>query len=89
MPHFERTNSSIFWIGETCTTLFKWLTSFIPIAHNVDSLANQGGRLRWKVANEGFNIQKSGGFNLENPYSQNETAGKVFYYLLQIACLIF
>jgi len=71
------------------TTTFKWLTNFIPTAHNVDTLANQGGRLRWKVENEGFNIQKNGGFHLEHPYSQNDTARKVFYYLLQIAYLIF
>jgi hypothetical protein len=71
------------------TTTFKWLTNFIPTAHNVDTLANQAGRLRWKVENEGFNIQKNGGFQLEHPYSQNNTARKVFYYLLQIAYLLF
>lgn len=71
------------------TTTFKWLTNFIPTAHNVDTLANQAGRLRWKVENEGFNIQKNGGFQLEHPYSQNDTARKVFYYLLQIAYLLF
>ena len=75
--------------GDTSTTTFKWLTNFIPTSHNVDTLANQGGRLRWKIENEGFNIQKNGGFNLEHPYSQNETARKVFYFLLQIAHLIF
>jgi hypothetical protein len=74
--------------GDTTTT-FKWLTNFIPTAHNVDTLANQAGRLRWKVENEGFNIQKNGGFHLEHPYSQNDTARKVFYYLLQIAHLLF
>jgi len=75
--------------GDTSITTFKWLTNFIPTCHNVDTLANQGGRLRWKVENEGFNIQKNGGFHLEHPYSQNDTARKVFYYLLQIAHLIF
>jgi hypothetical protein len=75
--------------ADSITTTFKWLTNFIPTAHNVDTLANQAGRLRWKVENEGFNIQKNGGFNLEHPYSQNDTARKVFYYLLQIAYLLF
>jgi hypothetical protein len=74
--------------SETSTT-FKWLTNFIPTARNVDTLANQAGRLRWKVENEGFNIQKNGGFHLEHPYSQNDTARKVFYFLLQIAHLLF
>ena len=66
-----------------------WLTNFPITARNVDTLANDGGRLRWKIENEGFNVQKNGGFNLEHPYSQNENAGKVFYFLLQIAYLIF
>ncbi len=66
-----------------------WLTNFTITTHNVDTLANDGGRLRWKIENEGFNVQKNGGFNLEHPYSQDENAGKVFYYLLQIAYLIF
>jgi hypothetical protein len=74
---------------EDSTTTFKWLTNFIPTQNNVDTLANQGGRLRWKIENEGFNIQKNGGFNLEHPYSQDDTARKVFYFLLQIAHLYF
>jgi hypothetical protein len=75
--------------GNTNTTTFKWLTNFIPTTRNVDTLANQAGRLRWKVENEGFNIQKNGGFRLEHPYSQDDTARKIFYYLLQIAYLLF
>jgi hypothetical protein len=75
--------------GSTTTTTFKWLTNFIPTTRNVDTLANQAGRLRWKVENEGFNIQKNGGFRLEHPYSQDDTARKIFYYLLQIAYLLF
>jgi len=66
-----------------------WLTNFSITVRNVDTLANHGGRLRWKIEYEGFNVQKSGGFNLEHPYSQNENAGNVFYYLLQIAYLLF
>jgi hypothetical protein len=75
--------------GDTSTTTHKWLTNFIPTQTNVDTLANQGGRLRWKIENEGFNIQKNGGFNLEHPYSQDGTARKIFYFLLQIAHMIF
>jgi hypothetical protein len=75
--------------GDPSTSTFKWLTNFIPTVHNVDTLANQAGRLRWKIENEGFNIQKNGGFNLQHPYSQDDTARKVFYYLLQIAHLLF
>jgi hypothetical protein len=75
--------------GQSKTNKHLWLTNFTLTTYNVDRLANQGGRLRWKVENEGFNVQKNGGFNLEHPYSQDETAGKVFYFLLQIAYLIF
>ena len=57
--------------------------------NNVDIIANQGGRLRWKIENEGFNIQKNGGFNLEHVYSRDENARKVFYLLLQIAYTLF
>jgi len=36
------------------TTRFKWITNFNVTTHKVVSLANQGGRLRWKIENEGF-----------------------------------
>jgi hypothetical protein len=75
--------------GTICKSTHKWLTNFVPTWKNVDTLANQGGRLRWKIENEGFNVQKNGGFNLEHPYSQDGTARKVFYFLLQIAYMLF
>ena len=70
------------------TTRFKWVTNFNVTAHKVVTLANQGGRLRWKIENEGFNVQKNGGYALEHVYSQDVTAGKVFYLLLQMAHLL-
>ncbi|MHA1939715.1 MAG: hypothetical protein ACW97O_16035 [Candidatus Thorarchaeota archaeon] len=75
--------------GEKQTTKFKWLTNFTPSIRTVSILANEGGRLRWKIENEGFNAQKNGGFELEHAYSQHETAAKVFYYLLQVAHVLF
>jgi hypothetical protein len=71
------------------TTKWLWLTNFTLTTYNVDRLANQGGRVRWKIENEGFNVQKNGGFNLEHAYSQDENAAQVFYFLLQIAYLLF
>ena len=71
------------------TSQHKWVTNFTIRMNNVDMLANQGGRLRWKIENEGFNVQKNGGFNLEHVYSHDENARKVFYLLLQIAYLLF
>lgn len=71
--------------GPPTTTRFKWVTNFTVTANRVTTLANEGGRLRWKIENEGFNIQKNGGFDLEHVYSHNPTASKIFYFLLQIA----
>jgi hypothetical protein len=67
---------------------FAWLTNFSLRADNVVSLANRGGRSRWKVENEGFNIQKNGGFHLEHPYGTGHRQIKNFYVLLQIAHMI-
>ncbi|MHB8278990.1 MAG: transposase [Candidatus Humimicrobiaceae bacterium] len=68
-------------------TRFVWLTNFKIGKNNITKIA-RGGRLRWKIENEGFNVQKNRGFNLEHPYSQNEIAMKNFYLLLQIAYII-
>ena len=52
------------------------------------TLGNRGGRCRWKIENEGFNVQKNNGFNLEHAYSTGDWQIKNFYILLQIAHLI-
>jgi hypothetical protein len=69
-------------------TMFAWLTNFEITQDNVAMLANRGARCRWKIENEGFNIQKNGGFNLEHAYSIGQRQIKNFYLLLQIAHLI-
>jgi hypothetical protein len=74
--------------GRRRTTRFKWVTNFAVTKSTVITLANQGGRLRWKIENEGFNTQKNGGFALEHAYSEHPVASKVFYFLLQIAHLL-
>ena len=38
---------------------FAWLTNFQVNRQNVATLANDGGRCRWKIENEGFNLQKN------------------------------
>jgi len=68
-------------------TRFVWMTNLKLTKKNIIKIA-KGGRLRWKIENEGFNIQKNGGFNLEHPYSQDETAMKNFYLILQIAYIL-
>jgi hypothetical protein len=67
---------------------FAWLTNFTIRPENVVALGNRGARCRWKIENEGFNIQKNGGFNLEHAYSTGERQIKNFYVLLQIAHMI-
>ena len=44
--------------------------------------------MRWKIENEGFNVQKGGGYELEHAYSNNPNSAKIFYFLLQIAHLL-
>lgn len=67
---------------------FAWITNFSVRADTVATLANQGGRCRWKIENQGFNTQKNGGFNLEHAYSTHDRQIKNFYLLMQIAHLI-
>ena len=67
------------------TTRFKWITNCRVKPTNVLELANHGGRLRWKIENEGFNVQKNGGYALEHIFTHHPTSAKVFYLLLQLA----
>lgn len=69
-------------------TRYAWITSMYVDRDNVVSIANDGGRLRWKIENEGFNEQKNAGYNLEHAYSTDERAAKNYYFLLQIAHMI-
>ena len=70
------------------TTRRVWISSFRVTAKNCVQLANAGGRQRWKIENQGFNIQKNGGYNLEHAYSQDDTAMKNFYVLLQLGHML-
>jgi hypothetical protein len=63
---------------------FVWLTGFRVDAGNVAELSEQGGRLRWKIENEGFNTQKNGGYELEHAFSEHNVAQKNFYLLMQV-----
>ena len=46
------------------------------------------GRKRWKIENEGFNVQKNGTFNIGHLYSKDIIAIKVHYLMIQIAHII-
>src|SRR6266498_659345 len=75
---------------ETCdgqTQTYSWITNKRLSAANAPSVADYGGRVRFKIENQGFNIQKNSGLNLEHAYSMGPDTLKCFYYLLQIAHL--
>lgn len=66
---------------------FVWISNINIDQYNFKEIG-KGGRLRWKVENEGFNIQKNGGYNLEHAYSRDTVGIKNFYLLMQIAHII-
>lgn len=71
--------------GQTQT--YAWITNKRLSAANVVSVATEAGRVRFKIENQGFNIQKNSGLNLEHAYSLGTETLKCYYYLLQIAHL--
>lgn len=71
--------------ADNSVTRFVWMTSLSLTKDNHRAIANKGGRLRWKIENEGFNMQKNGGYELEHAYCEDVRAQKNFYLLLQIA----
>ncbi len=70
------------------TTIFAWLTNWAVNRESVIAIADQVGRLRPKIENEGFNVQKNSGLNLEHVFSQNWDHAKAYYYLLQVGHLL-
>lgn len=67
---------------------YVWLTNFHITPKNISAITNHGGRLRWKIENEGFNTQKNGGFSMAHPFSEHSNGSRVFYILLLIAHLL-
>jgi hypothetical protein len=71
----------------TKITRFVHLTNLAINAHNI-IIVSHGGRLRWKIENEGFNSQKNSGFALCHKYNRvSYLAMKNYYQCLQIAHL--
>ena len=69
-------------------TRFVYITNVKQTVDNVINTAN-GGRLRWKIENEGFNTQKNLGYELGHKYSRvSLPALKNYYLVLQVAHLI-
>lgn len=68
-------------------TEFTYMTD-LPISNKNIEDSIFIGRKRWKIENEGFNIQKNGTFDIGHLYSKNATAIKVHYLMIQIAHII-
>lgn len=68
-------------------TEFMYMTD-LPITNKNIESSIVLGRKRWKIENEGFNIQKNGTFDIGHLYSKNATAIKVHYLMIQIAHMI-
>lgn len=68
-------------------TRFAWVTDMEVSHANYFEIA-KGGRTRWKIENQGFNMQKTGGYALEHAFCSDNNGAKNFYLLLQIAHII-
>lgn len=67
---------------------FVYITDLHQTPGNVVNTAD-GGRLRWKIENEGFNTQKNSDYKMEHKYSRKSyTAMQNYYQMLQLAHLI-
>lgn len=68
-------------------TEFVYITDLQITNKNIKETINIG-RKRWKIENEGFNIQKNGTFDIGHLYSKNQVAIKVHYFMIQIAHML-
>jgi len=69
-------------------THWAWLTDARPNERNINALVNKGARSRWKIENEGFNVQKNGELALVHGYGGRGNALFGYYALAQIAHMI-
>lgn len=69
------------------STSFAWLGNRPVDRKSVLSVAS-AGRQRWRAENEGFNVLKNGGFDLEHVYARDWNASKNYFLLMLIAHLI-
>ena len=68
-------------------TEFVYITDLSITNKNIEATINLGRR-RWKIENEGFNIQKNGTFDIGHLYSKNQIAIKAHYLMIQIAHIL-
>lgn len=68
-------------------TEFVYMTDLQISDKNIEETISVG-RTRWKIENEGFNVQKNITFDIGHLYSKNQTAIKVHYIMIQIAHIL-
>ena len=69
---------------EKKTTVFNYITDLKVTNNNIEEIVMMGRR-RWKIENEGFNVQKNGTFCISHLCSRFENALKIHYLFIQIA----
>ena len=75
-------------IGTRSRTRFVYISSLEIDYHTILEMT-ESGRMRWKIENEGFNIQKNHGYRLKHKYSRDYMkATKNYYQCMQIAHMI-
>jgi hypothetical protein len=75
-------------VVEQTRTHFVYLSSLEMDCYSILELT-ASGRLRWKIENEGFDIQKHHGYGLGHQFSRcSMVAMKNYYQLMQIAHLV-
>lgn len=73
---------------DSTSTRFVYISSLVVDYRNVLEMT-ESGRMRWKIENEGFNIQKHHGYGLGHKYSRGSMrATKNYYQCMQIAHII-
>jgi hypothetical protein len=92
-PHMSYQGFPLHWFGceeivEQTSTHFVYLSSLEMDWYSVLELT-ASGRLRWKIENEGFDVQKHHGYGLGHQFSRcSMVAMKNYYQLMQIAHMI-
>ena len=84
---FKENNFNVFRyieIKDKKTTTFNYISDLKITNKNIEDIVILG-RKRWKIENEGFNIQKNGSFNISHLCSRFENALKIHYLFIQIA----
>ncbi len=74
--------------GKEKKNKFVHLTN-IEVDYENSAEVSRSGRLRWKIENEGFDIQKNHGYNMQHKFCRKSYLGlKNFYQCCQIAHMI-